>query len=251
MKRREIGVFKVSESASAEALRIVRSVEVSFPTGPSKMGTAFVTAPGILLNCAHVALNDDDEQGTSVRISKRDGAGFQANIVSVSRQFDLARIEAPEDQEPAPRICQSIPTIGRSVVFSGRPQGVSRSAVFPGMISDVGTGLIGMPRCEVIQIASMINSGNSGGPLLDAASGAVIGIVTAKYVPLLAEIDKLTELLEQTPQYPSDVVIGQIDFSKFVNITIRSMWQLAAVLRLVQVGTGWAVPARHFSEVGV
>ena len=79
----------------------------------------------------------------------------------------------------------------------------------------------------------------------------MIGVVTAKYVPLLTEIDKLTETLEGIPQLPSDVRIAQIDFASFVNLTIRSMWQLGAVLRLVQVGTGWAVPARHFSEIGV
>ena len=79
----------------------------------------------------------------------------------------------------------------------------------------------------------------------------MIGVVTAKYVPLLAEIDKLTGTLENIPQLPSNVAIGNVDFSKFVNLTIQSMWQIGAVLRLVQVGTGWAVPAKFFSKVGV
>lgn len=241
----------MSESASTEALRIVRSVEIRFLTGPPQRGSAFVVAPGVLLTCAHVALNENGEQGTDVLVLKRNGTRHRGNVTAVSRQFDLARIDVPDDQESAPRISDAVPPIGRSVVFAGVPQGVSRSAVFPGMVSDVGTGLISEPRCEVIQIAGMINNGNSGGPLLDTTDGAVIGIVTAKYVPLLTEIDKLTEDLEQIPQFPSDVTIGKIDFSRLVNLTIRSMWQLGAVLRLVQVGTGWAIPARHFSEIGV
>jgi hypothetical protein len=75
-------------------------------------------------------------------------------------------------------------------------------------------------------------------------------MVTAKYVPLLQEIDRLTLALAAIPQFPRDVVIGTIDFSAFVNVTIKSMWQLGAVLRLVQVGTGWAVPAKYFALVG-
>ena len=101
----------------------------------------------------------------------------------------------------------------------------------------------------MVQIAGMINNGNSGGPLLDA-NGAILGVITAKYVPLLREIDRLRQDLEKIPQFPRDVAIGQIDFSAFVNLTIKSMWQIAAVLRLVQVGTGWVVPSKFFDRVG-
>jgi S1-C subfamily serine protease len=102
----------------------------------------------------------------------------------------------------------------------------------------------------LIQIAGMINNGNSGGPLIDVVSRAVVGMVTAKYVPLLMEIEQLARGLKEIPQFPSSVGLGDIDFAKFVNLTVQSMWQLAAVLRLVQVGTGWAVPARYFPRKG-
>lgn len=241
----------MSESASTEALRIVRSVEVRFPTGPPQRGSAFIAAPGVLITCAHVAVNKAGQEGNSVTIRKRNGVKYQGTVAAVNRQFDLARLDVLADREPAPRIENTMPPIGRNVVFAGSPQGVSRPAVFPGMVSDIGSGLISHPLCEVIQIAGMINNGNSGGPLIDSTTNCVVGVITAKYVPLLTEIDKLTESLEQIPQFPSDVGIGQIDFAKFVNLTIRSMWQLGAVLRLVQVGTGWAIPSRHLSEIGV
>jgi S1-C subfamily serine protease len=117
------------------------------------------------------------------------------------------------------------------------------------MVSAVGQGLIAYPRCDIIQVAGMINNGNSGGPLLDS-TGVLLGVITAKYVPLLQEVDKLRKDLESIPQFARGVVIDKIDFSAFVNLTIKAMWQLAAVLRLVQVGTGWAVPTKYFDRVG-
>jgi S1-C subfamily serine protease len=60
----------------------------------------------------------------------------------------------------------------------------------------------------------MINNGNSGGPLLNSTTGEVIGVVTAKYVPLLQQIDRLADQLESIPQFPSDVAVGKIDFAK-------------------------------------
>jgi S1-C subfamily serine protease len=209
----------VSQTASAEALRIVRSVEVRFPTGPPQRGSAFIAAPGVVVTCAHVAVNEVGQEGNGVTVRKRNGVQYQGTVSAASRQFDLARLDVPDDKEPGPKIENTIPPIGRTVIFAGSPQSIIRPAVFPGMVSDIGSGLIAHPHCEVIQIAGMINNGNSGGPLIDVNLDCVIGVITAKYVPLLTEINKLTELLERIPQFPSDVGIGQIDFAKFVNLT--------------------------------
>lgn len=232
-----------------EAMRIVRSLEVHFAIGPSKTGSAFVApSKGKLVTCAHVVFDDQGRQANRVVVRTPAGASYESKVLAFDESVDLACIEAAESIEP-PKAQDNLPEVGEQVVFAGSPQGVTRSSVFPGMISAVGSGLISFPRCEVIQIAGMINNGNSGGPLLDP-NGAVLGVITAKYVPLLREIDKLRQDLEKIPQFPRDVAIGQIDFSAFVNLTIKSMWQMAAVLRLVQVGTGWAVPTKLFDRVG-
>jgi hypothetical protein len=166
----------------------------------------------------------------------------------VDAATDLACLETGHGETP----CSSrteLPSEGEQIIFAGSPQGVNRSSVFPGMVSAVGANLVTAPKCEVIQLAGMINNGNSGGPVLDV-NGMVLGVITAKYVPLLREIDKLTTELQQIPQFPSNVGLGGVDFSAFVNVTIKAIWQTAAVLRLVQVGTGWAVPAKFFGKVG-
>jgi S1-C subfamily serine protease len=232
-----------------EAMRIVRSLEVHFASGQVKIGSAFIApVKGRLLTCAHVVTDEQKQPANRVIVRTPNSGSYEAKILTTNEIVDLACIEASETIESS-TAQENIPEVGEQIVFAGSPQGVTRSSVFPGMISAIGKGLISFPRCEVIQIAGMINNGNSGGPLLDV-NGAVLGVITAKYVPLLREIDKLRQDLGNIPQFPRDVLIGQIDFSAFVNLTIKSIWQMAAVLRLVQVGTGWAVPAKYFNLVG-
>lgn len=241
----------MSVAASTEAMRIVRTLQVHFPAGPQQTGSAFVAgAEGQLLTCAHVVINKNAQRANRIIVARPDGSTYEATLRQVDEPYDLARLES-NDRQQAPSIDTVLPQVGKEIVFAGLPQGLARASVFPGMVSAVGDRLLSQPRCQLVQVAGMINNGNSGGPLLDAAESRVIGIITAKYVPLLREIDRLAQQLEAIPQFPRDVSIGQIDFSAFVNVTIRSMWQIAVVLRLAQVGTGWAVPAQYFARVGV
>ena len=241
----------MSVAASAEAMRVVRTLQVHFPTGPQQTGSAFVAgAEGQLLTCAHVVINKNAQRANRIIVTRPDATRYDAVLGQVDEAHDLARLES-NDHQHAPSIDIALPQVGQQVVFAGMPQGIARASAFPGMVSGVGDNLLAQPRCQLVQVAGMINNGNSGGPLVDTTDNSVIGIITAKYVPLLREIDGLAQQLEAIPQFPRDVAIGQIDFSAFVNVTIRSMWQIAAVLRLVQVGTGWAIPAQYFVRVGV
>lgn len=242
----------MSVVASQESLRITRSVQADFPSGPAQSGSAFIAAAtGVLVTCAHVVVNEAGENARRVRITRPTGECFEASVEVVNQRYDLARLSAPDDDIQPPMIQREMPQLGQKLIFAGKPQGVAQISVFPGLVSALGSGLLSRPRCELIQIAGMMNNGNSGGPLLDAENSAVLGVITAKYVPLLREIDRLSQILEEIPQFPSNVAIGDIDFSRFVNLTIGSMWQLATVLRLVQVGTGWSIPAQYFAQIGV
>jgi len=235
--------------AATVALRIVRKIEVRFANGSTKSGTAFLApARGRLLTCAHVVDDEEDGPALEVRVTAQNGNSYTTRILDLDKSVDLASLEAKESGSH-PSGQSALPQVGEDVIFAGLPQGVRTASVFPGMVSAVGAQLIPFPRCEMIQIAGMINNGNSGGPLVNY-KGEILGVITAKYVPLLQQIDKLRLELESIPQFPREVGLGKIDFAAFVNMTIKSMWQLAAVLRLVQVGTGWAVPASQFSRVG-
>lgn len=238
------------EEAAQEAMRIVRTLHVDFPSGPPNTGSAFAIGAGYLVTCSHVVRNESGEQASRILVRHPDGSKSEAALTKRSDTHDLALLESAAETESI-EIDTELPPLGREILFAGLPQGLTAPSVFPGVISNVGTSLLKVPRCDLIQIAGMINNGNSGGPLLDGGSGRLLGVVTAKYVPLLQEIDKMVSSFEKIPQFPSSVGVQNIDFGKFVNLTIQSLWQVGAVLRLVQVGTGWAVPAKYLSQVGV
>jgi S1-C subfamily serine protease len=188
-----------------------------------------------VVTCAHVV----SELGKTV--SRVSVGGKAASIQSLHQEIDLA-VLSTDDTETCQLEDSASLQLGEQLVFSGLPTGVLGPSVFSGILSAHGENLAKYPRCRLLQINGMINLGNSGGPVLKAGTQAVVGVVTAKYVPLLQEIDKLRDILRQIPQFPTEVGIGQVNFSGFVNLTTRALLSISGSLRLVQVGIGYAIP---------
>ncbi len=239
----------MSVDAAQEALRIARRLEVEFPGGPAGSGSGFRAGPrGRIITCHHVVVNEQGQRARTIRVLDSAGRRHDATIALLDERHDLAALNCPDDTD-APRLGgDELPVPGEALVFAGQPDGVRRLSAFPGMVSQSGPELGPRGRCDHIQIAGMINNGNSGGPLLRADTCEVLGVVTAKYVPLLQEIEEMRTTLKSVPQFPSSVDVGGIDFSRFVNSNVAALTQLASVLRLVQVGTGWAVPVKYLRE---
>jgi S1-C subfamily serine protease len=229
------------ESASAretayEALRILRRVSATFSNNATKNASGFVgPEPGTVLTCAHVV----SERG--LQLSKVSVSGKPAQVEGVLGDIDLAILSADEREVSETGSMGSL-KVGDPLMFAGYPTGVAGPSVFSGILSAQGEGLVDFPRCRLLQVNGMINAGNSGGPLFKVGSKSVVGIITAKYVPLLREIENLRSILRSIPQFPSEVAVGQVDFSKFVNLTVHALRSVSGSLLLVQVGTGYAVP---------
>jgi S1-C subfamily serine protease len=229
-----------SSDTAKEAIRVLCYIETSFPDGSKKTGSGFFTPkPGILLTSAHV-VREAGINASAIKVNK-----YDAVIKSVHEDIDIAVLSTTQKETALFGSTQSL-QLGDQLMFGGFPIGVSGPSLFSGILSSQGTNLIRYPKCRLLQINGMINSGNSGGPVFKAGSLEVIGIVTAKYVPLLLEIDKLREILRNIPQFTSEVGIGKIDFSKFVNLMIQALLSVSGSLRLVQVGIGYAVPIDLF-----
>jgi serine protease Do len=132
----------------------------------------------------YIATNNHVVDGASeVTVTLSSGEQFQAEVVGTDPDTDLALIKVEEDANlPALGFGDSDRArVGDWVVAIGNPFGLGGTAT-AGIISARGRDIQSGPYDDYLQIDAPINSGNSGGPVFNAA-GEVIGINTAIFSP--------------------------------------------------------------------
>lgn len=147
-------------------------------------GTGFiVSADGYILTNYHVielaAQNTKD-----VNVILHDGTRYTAAIVGYEKYNDLAvlKIDA-EGLSPVTFGDSSSISVGDTVYAVGNPLGELDFSMSTGHVSALDrliTSDESGVAINMFQIDAAVNSGNSGGPVYNAA-GEVVGIVTAKY----------------------------------------------------------------------
>ena len=142
----------------------------------SAQGTGFeVDRKGDIVTNYHVVANSD-----SVRVRLNDGHTYGGRVIGKSPNRDVAviRISAPASElHPLTFADSSAVTVGDSVVAIGDPYGL-RNTVTAGIVSALNRTIVSPnnhPITGVIQTDAAINSGNSGGPLLNT-EGQVVGV---------------------------------------------------------------------------
>ena len=168
--------------------QVVRQASLFGPpqTGQA-VGTGSVVAPnGLVLTNYHVV-----EGAQSITVTLSDGSKHSAKVVKFDSSADLAvlKIDAsglstlPLGDSSQTLAGQSVVAIGYALALQGSP------TVTTGIVSSTGRtiqvlddnapgGPVVRTYRNALQISAAINSGNSGGPLLDM-QGRVIGINTA------------------------------------------------------------------------
>ena len=118
------------------------------------------------------------ENGTAFRVDLLDGRSYRAELVGADRATDIAvlRIEAPDLTQV--QVAQAGTLRSGDLAFAvGYPLGLDQTLTM-GVISGLGRSGLGDAVEDYIQTDAAVNSGNSGGPLLDSR-GRLIGINTA------------------------------------------------------------------------
>ena len=153
----------------------------SIPTESEGVGTGIVVdSNGYILTNSHVI---SDGEAKKVNVLFNDGSSVNGNVVWYDPQLDLAMVKVNKTGlTPAELGDSDKVSIGDISIAIGNPLGLElQRTVTQGIIS----GLDRTIKTEkatmtgLIQTDASINSGNSGGPLLNE-SGQVIGINTAK-----------------------------------------------------------------------
>jgi putative serine protease PepD len=121
---------------------------------------------------------------TTIRITTAEGKTQTASLIGTFPAGDLAVVRAPGPLRPATFADSSTLKVGMIVLAVGNPLGL-QSSVTEGIVSAVDrtvseSGAITLP--DMVQTSAAINSGNSGGALVDL-EGNVVGI------PTLAAVD--------------------------------------------------------------
>ena len=151
---------------------------------PERVGGSafFIDSTGLAITNYHVISSEVDPTylGYSrlfIRMGDAASPQIPARVIGWDKTLDLALIKAEITPEYVFSVTDwAIPRIGESVLAIGSPVGLERT-VTQGIVSALGRRLI-LPIGDIIQIDAAVNSGNSGGPLLDA-SGRLVGVVFA------------------------------------------------------------------------
>lgn len=119
---------------------------------------------------------------SDIVVTLHDGTELPARVVSYDEHTDLAIVQIQGTDK------RSFPTVelgtsknlrpGEWAIAVGSPLALSHS-VTAGIVSAVGRRLPGEFETDYIQVDTMVESGNSGGPLLNA-DGQVIGVTSMK-----------------------------------------------------------------------
>ena len=142
----------------------------------------FATMDGLEVTNRHVVFDAD----ANYTVLTNDGEKYPARIIARDTLLDLAVLQIDANGLPAARLGDSDSVrLGQTAIAIGNALGEFRNTVSVGVISGLartitasGQGIGTETIRGVIQTDAAINSGNSGGPLLNL-KGEIVGINTA------------------------------------------------------------------------
>lgn len=180
-EQNNIDIYKSSQDAVAYVTSTVYQTTFFFQQVPVKeMGSGFIiNSEGQILTNNHVVSGS-----AQVEVTLGDQSRYKAQILVRDRVNDLALIKIePKKKLPHLNLGDSDRLqVGQKVLAIGNPFGLAGTLTV-GVVSALGRNIQGENNQDLegmIQTDAAINSGNSGGPLLDS-QGTVIGINTAIY----------------------------------------------------------------------
>ncbi len=159
------------------AIDSVVSISCTLKNGSSSGTGVVLTETGYLVTNAHVIAD-----ATAISVLLTDGRTLSARVVGADTVSDLAVLWVDaENLTPAQFGDSSTLRVGDIAVAIGDPLGIElRGTMTDGIISAINRNVTtGGRTMTLIQTNAALNSGNSGGPLLNCY-GQVIGINTLK-----------------------------------------------------------------------
>jgi len=158
--------------------RVERGMGIADRIGGSAF---FIDSSGLLITNYHVIESEVDPKYSGysrlyIRMGDSASPRIPARVIGYDKALDLALIKADVDVEYVFSIVDRInPRVGDTVIAIGSPLGFEKT-VTSGIISALGRRILQIG--DIIQIDAAVNSGNSGGPIVDS-QGRLAGVVFA------------------------------------------------------------------------
>ena len=161
----------------ADNIDSVVSIFCSVPGGTGTGTGVILSTEGYIVTNCHVV-----QDALAVSIDLTDGRSFPATLIGADEVSDLAVLHIEADNLIAAKFGDSTTLkVGDSVAAIGDPLGRSLRGTFTdGIVSAINRDVtVGGRTMTLIQTNAALNTGNSGGPLINCF-GQVIGINTLK-----------------------------------------------------------------------
>ncbi|HRZ63665.1 MAG TPA: trypsin-like peptidase domain-containing protein [Spirochaetia bacterium] len=190
-ERENIDVYERFNAAVVNITTEVVAINWFYEPVPQEGGTgsgSIIDARGYVLTNNHVV-----KDATKIFVNLADGGRYQAEVVGVDPENDLAviKFDPPKDQRLTviPYGDSSRLKVGQKLLAIGNPFGLDRTLT-RGIVSALGRPIVQQDERTgrqimiqgMIQTDASINPGNSGGPLLNSR-GEMIGVNTMIYSP--------------------------------------------------------------------
>ena len=174
----ETAVTSVVRNSEPAVVTILNTMQVTSRRSGSR--TALAEGSGFILDAqGHIVTNAHVVQGAQqLEVVFSDGTKTSAQLVGADATHDIAVLQV-QGNVPAYLGLGDSSTLelGESVIAIGSPLGTYNGSVTVGVVSGLDRSVQGASQSHLIQTDAAINSGNSGGPLLNL-NGEVIGINT-------------------------------------------------------------------------
>jgi S1-C subfamily serine protease len=178
-------------------------------------GSGFVAAPGLLVTNYHVVADEAPENVEALFFDPATHAptGYSVSLVAEDPQHDLAFLAIEPRVPPLAVRDRFTHKNGHRVVVIGSPGVGGNGERLENVVTDGRLGPIyaddASPRRW--SLSTTLNPGNSGGPVLDADTGEVLGVTVAKFttaegLALAVPHDTLSKALERASAASADDV---------------------------------------------
>ncbi|WP_353224363.1 S1 family peptidase [Salinisphaera hydrothermalis] len=187
----------------------------------SGSGFSFIETSVVVTNNRVIAPFHSDRQPIEAITEDGQRVGMELLGHSPENQFDFAILRAssalPDSRHVLKPKPQNLTARGTKVVFSGFPHGIHDLLTHEAIIS-------GPVAAHAFYVDGSVNGGNSGGPVVDANTGEVVGIITQRRFLGGTELNGLRQQVQQLLRHcqgianRGSVQIMGIDFGSFAQM---------------------------------